>query len=34
MVDVSDGLLAIFFHYIFTGPKLPQPEPPAREEDL
>ncbi|HEX5733932.1 MAG TPA: formate dehydrogenase subunit beta [Blastocatellia bacterium] len=28
------GLLAVFFHYIFNGPKLPQPEPPAREEDL
>jgi hypothetical protein len=22
------GILAIFFHYIFIGPKLPQPEPP------
>jgi len=28
------GLLAVFFHYIFIGPKLPQPEPPAREEEL
>jgi formate dehydrogenase iron-sulfur subunit len=27
------GLLAIFFHYIFNGPKLPQPEPPAQEEE-
>jgi formate dehydrogenase beta subunit len=27
------GLLAIFYHYIFNGPKLPQPEPPAREEE-
>lgn len=27
------GLLAVFFHYIFTGPKLPQPEAPAREEE-
>ena len=25
------GLLAVFFHYIFTGPKRPQPEP-TREE--
>src|SRR5712692_924916 len=25
------GLLAVFFHYIFTGPKRPQPEP--REEE-
>jgi formate dehydrogenase beta subunit len=28
------GALAMFFHYIFAGPKLPQPEPPAREEEL
>ncbi|HTG15188.1 MAG TPA: formate dehydrogenase subunit beta [Blastocatellia bacterium] len=28
------SLLGVFFHYIFTGPKLPQPEPPAREEEL
>lgn len=28
------SLLAVFFHYIFTGPKLPQPEAPAREEEL
>jgi hypothetical protein len=21
------GIMAVFFHYIFTGPKLPQPEP-------
>jgi formate dehydrogenase iron-sulfur subunit len=28
------GLLGVFFHYIFNGPKLPQPEPPAREEEL
>jgi formate dehydrogenase beta subunit len=28
------SLLAVFFHYIFAGPKLPQPEAPAREEDL
>jgi formate dehydrogenase iron-sulfur subunit len=28
------SLLGVFFHYVFTGPKLPQPEPPAREEDL
>ncbi|HXG93053.1 MAG TPA: formate dehydrogenase subunit beta [Blastocatellia bacterium] len=28
------GLLAMFFHYIFIGPKVPQPEPPAREEEL
>jgi formate dehydrogenase beta subunit len=27
------GLLAVFFHYIFTGPKLPQPEAPVREEE-
>jgi formate dehydrogenase beta subunit len=27
-------LLGVFFHYILTGPKLPQPEPPAREEEL
>lgn len=27
------GLLAIFFHYIFNGPKLPQPEAPVREEE-
>jgi formate dehydrogenase beta subunit len=27
------GLLAVFYHYIFNGPKLPQPEPPAREEE-
>ncbi len=26
------GLLAVFFHYIFTGPKRPQPEP--REEEV
>jgi formate dehydrogenase beta subunit len=26
------GLLAVFYHYIFNGPKLPQPEPPTREE--
>src|SRR6195256_2139898 len=26
------GLLAVFFHYIFTGPKRPQPEP--REEEI
>jgi len=25
--------LAMFFHYIFVGPKLPQPEAPAREEE-
>jgi formate dehydrogenase beta subunit len=25
------GLLAVFFHYIFRGPKLPQPEAPVRE---
>ena len=28
------GVLGVFFHYIFNGPKLPQPEPPAREEEL
>ena len=28
------GLLAMFFHYIFVGPKLPQPEAPAKEEEL
>jgi formate dehydrogenase iron-sulfur subunit len=28
------SLVGVFFHYIFTGPKLPQPEPPAREEEL
>ena len=28
------ALLGVFFHYIFNGPKLPQPEPPAREEEL
>jgi len=28
------SLLGVFFYYIFTGPKLPQPEPPAREEEL
>jgi formate dehydrogenase iron-sulfur subunit len=28
------GLLAMFFHYIFIGPKLPQPEPPRKEEEL
>jgi formate dehydrogenase beta subunit len=27
-------LLGVFFHYIFTGPKLPQPESPSREEEL
>jgi hypothetical protein len=26
------GLLAVIFHYIFTGPKRPQPE--AREEEV
>ena len=26
------ALLAVIFHYIFTGPKLPQPE--SREEDV
>jgi hypothetical protein len=26
------ALLAVAFHYIFTGPKLPQPE--SREEDV
>ena len=26
------GLLAVFFHYVFTGPKRPQPEP--REEEM
>jgi len=24
-------LLAVFFHYIFTGPKRPQPEPTEEE---
>jgi formate dehydrogenase beta subunit len=28
------SLLAVFFHYIFTGPKLPQPEAVARKEDV
>jgi formate dehydrogenase iron-sulfur subunit len=28
------GLLGVFFHYIFNGPKLPQPDAPAREEEL
>ncbi|HEV8487748.1 MAG TPA: formate dehydrogenase subunit beta [Blastocatellia bacterium] len=28
------ALLGVFFHYIFNGPKLPQPEPRAREEEL
>jgi formate dehydrogenase beta subunit len=28
------SLIGVFFHYIFTGPKLPQPEAAAREEDL
>jgi len=27
------GLLAVFYHYIFNGPKLPQPEAPVREEE-
>jgi len=27
------GLLAVFYHYIFNGPKLPQPEAPAQEEE-
>jgi len=25
------GIIAVFFHYIFTGPKLPQPESPRKE---
>ena len=28
------SLLGVFFHYILTGPRLPQPDAPAREEDL
>jgi len=28
------GILAVFFHYIFAGPKLPQPEGPAGKEEL
>jgi hypothetical protein len=27
------GALAVFFHYLFYGPKRPQPEPPIREEE-
>ena len=27
------GLLGVFFHYIFTGPRLPQPEEPAGKEE-
>jgi len=28
------GVLAVFFHYVFAGPKLPQPEAPVRKEGL
>jgi formate dehydrogenase beta subunit len=28
------GILAVFFHYIFAGPKLPQPEAPVGKEEL
>jgi formate dehydrogenase iron-sulfur subunit len=28
------GIFAMFFHYIFVGPHRPQPEPPAREEEI
>jgi formate dehydrogenase iron-sulfur subunit len=32
LIIVLLGLLAVFFHYIFAGPKRPQPEP--IEEDV
>jgi formate dehydrogenase iron-sulfur subunit len=32
LLTVLLGMFAVFFHYIFYGPKLSQPEPPTREE--
>jgi len=26
------GLLGVLFHHVTTGPRLPQPEPPKKEE--